>query len=214
MTNSFEFDAEVRYSTGTASARALRRENKVPAIIYGGEGQPQLITLDHNKLIKNLDNEAFYSHVLNIHVDGKEEKTVIKALHRHPCKPTIVHVDFQRVSKDHKIRVQVPLHFVGEDVSVGVKKGGVVTHNFVQVEVLCLPGDLPEFIEVDASGIDLGKSLYLSELKMPPGVEVVALAHGEERDVPVVAVQLPRAEQEPEPEQDETSEDTGEQAPE
>lgn len=194
MANSFEFEAKTRSSAGTASARALRRTNQVPAVIYGGKKKPVLLTLDHNKVIKKLENRAVYSHVLSIQVDGKEEKAVLKGLHRHPSKPIILHIDFQRVRKTHKIRVHVPLGFVGEDVSVGVKQGGILTHNIVDLEVSCMPDDLPETIEVDVSELNIGESVLLSELKLPKGVELLALTHGEKTDVPVVSIQTARIE--------------------
>ena len=192
MENNFEFKAENRSSVGTASARALRRTGKIPAIIYGGGKPPVLLSLDHNSVAKRLENEAVYSHVLKIRVDGREEGAVLKDLHRHPFKPIILHIDFQRVSETEKLRVRVPLHFIGEEKSIGVKKGGVVTHTVTDLEVTCLPADLPEFIEVDLAGVDVGESVSLSEIKIPEGV--VVLTHGESRDVTVAGIQLPRVE--------------------
>ncbi|MGH8499700.1 MAG: 50S ribosomal protein L25, partial [Methylococcales bacterium] len=130
-----------------------------------------------------------YSHVLTLNIDGRPESTVLKDLQRHPSKSSILHMDFQRISKAEKVRVHVPVHFIGESVSVGVKKGGVVTHNFVDLEVSCLPDDLPEFIEVDLSQIDLGQSVHLSDVKVAPGVELYALVHGAERDLVVATIQ-------------------------
>lgn len=189
MASSFVFNAESRSLTGSNAARALRRSGKIPGVLYGGHEDPVYFSLAANEVGKNLENEAVYSHVLTLNIDGRAEKSVLKDLQRHPSKSVILHMDFQRVSKADKIRVHVPLHFVGESVSVGVKKGGVVTHNFVDLEVSCLPDDLPEYIEVDLSEVDLGQSIHLSDVKVPSGVELYALAHGGEQDLVVASVQ-------------------------
>jgi len=149
--------------------------------------------VNHNELLKQLENEAFYSHILTVELDGKTEQAVLKDLQRHPAKPFILHLDLMRVSAGEKIRVNVPLHFIGEDVAPGVKiGGGIVTHAVTEVEVSCLPKDLPEYIEVDLSALELGESLHLSDLKLPPGVELVQLLQGEEHDVAVAAIQATR----------------------
>lgn len=211
MATSFEFVAQARTAFGSTSARALRRDNKVPAVIYGSGSEAQHLVLDHNKMVKGLENEAVYSHVLTIKVDGEEHSAILKDVQRHPSKPVILHMDFQRVSQAEKIRVHVPLHFVGEDVSVGAKKGGIVMHNMVDLEVSCLPADLPEFIEVDLTGVDLGESVHLSEIAVPPGVELVELAHGSEHDIPVATIQASKVSEEgeeaEEPEVSEPDED-------
>jgi large subunit ribosomal protein L25 len=139
--------------------------------------------------VKGLENEAIYSHVLTVKVDDREEKAILKGLQRHPSKPIILHVDFQRVSGGEKIRVHVPLRFINQDSSVGVKKGGVVTHNLVDVEVACTPDRLPEYIEVDLAGVDIGQSVHLSDLQVAEGVEILALAQGAEHDLSVAAIQ-------------------------
>ncbi len=190
MRNSFEFEAESRSSVGTASARALRRASQIPGVIYGGGKPPVLLSLDHNSVAKGLENEAVYSHVLKIKVDGLEEGAVLKDLQRHPSKPIILHIDFQRVSETQKLRVRIPLHFIGEEKAVGVKKGGVVTHTVTDLEVTCLPADLPEFIEVDLASVDVGQLVSLSGIEIPEGV--VVLMHGESRDVTLASIQLPR----------------------
>ena len=189
MASSFVFNAESRSLTGSSAARALRRAGKIPGVLYGGHEQPVYFTLMRNEVVKNLENEAVYSHVLTLNIDGKAQNTVLKDLQRHPSKSSIMHMDFQRVSSSEKIRVHVPLHFIGESVSVGVKRGGVVTHNFVDVEVSCLPDALPEYIEVDLSAVDLGESVHLSDLKVPAGIELYALVHGSESDLVVASVQ-------------------------
>lgn len=193
MSNMFEFVAEQRGVAGTSAARAVRRAGKVPAVIYGGNEQPAMLVLDHNDVVKHLAHEAVYSHVLDIKVDGRTEKAVLKHIQRHPARPQILHIDFMRVDESHKLKVHVPLHFINEAVCVGVKKGGVVTHAMVDVEVSCLPRALPEYIEVDLASLDIGDSLHLSDLKLPSGVEVVALHLGVEHNHPVVQVVKTRA---------------------
>lgn len=188
MVGSFEFDAIVRTKSGKGDARRTRRAGKVPAIMYGGGDAPVQLVLDHNQVVKSLANEAVYSHVLTLKCEGKEEKVILKDLQRHPSRPVIMHMDFQRVSESEKLRVHVPLHFVNQDISVGAKKGGVVTHNMVEVEVVCLPKHLPEYIEVDLAQVDIGESVRLSELKVPAGVEIHALMQGMENDRPVAGI--------------------------
>jgi large subunit ribosomal protein L25 len=191
MAGSFVFDADLRSTTGKGEARRLRRTGKVLAVLYGG-GDPVGLVLDHNKVLKNLENEAVYSHILTVNVDGKAEQAILKDLQRHPSKPIVMHMDFQRVSAADKIKVHVPLHFINHETSVGVKKGGVVTHNLVDVEVTCLPDRLPEYLEIDLAQVDVGQSIHLSELKVPAGVEIVALLHGVEHDLPVAVIQSSR----------------------
>ncbi|MCQ8180944.1 50S ribosomal protein L25/general stress protein Ctc [Methylomonas sp. SURF-1] len=198
MANVFEFIAEARTGVGSASAKAVRRQGKVPAVIYGGSVSPQMLVLDHNEIVKHLAHEAVYSHVLDVTVDGKTEKAVLKHIQRHPAKPQILHMDFMRVDESHKLRVHVPLHFVNEAVCVGVKKGGVVTHAMTDVEVVCMPSALPEFIEVDLAAVDIGSTIHLSDLVLPAGVELPALAQGSEHNHPVAQVVKTRGSEESE----------------
>lgn len=183
------FKAELRKGTGTGDARRLRRAGKIPAVVYGGGAEPVALVLKHNEVVKKLENDATYSHLLTLDVEGREERVVLKALQRHPSRPVIMHMDFQRVSTSEKIRVHVPLHFINQETSVGVKKGGVITHNLVDVEVACLPDRLPEHIDVDMAEVDVGESIHLSDLKLPEGVEIVALLQGPEHDLPVAVIQ-------------------------
>lgn len=192
MVGSFEFDAELRTKTGKGDARRTRRQGKVPAILYGGGADPVQLNLNHNQVVKRLANDAVYSHILTLKVDGREEKAILKALERHPSRPVIMHMDFQRVSSTAKLRVHVPLHFINQETSVGVKKGGVVTHALVEVEVDCLPQNLPDYIEVDLAALDLGESVHLSDLKVPEGVEIHALMQGADHDLLVAAIQATR----------------------
>jgi large subunit ribosomal protein L25 len=188
MAGSFVFEAVARSCKGKGDSRRLRLKGKVPAVLYGGNAEPVGLVLEHNAVVKNLENDAVYSHILTIKCDGKEESAILKAMQRHPSKPIVMHMDFQRVNESDKIRVHVPLHFINQEISVGVKKGGVVTHNLVDVEVVCLPAQLPEFVEVDMALIDVGQSVHLSDLKIPAGVEIVALTHGPEHDSAVAAI--------------------------
>ena len=191
MGTSFELTAESRNDMGKGASRRLRRDGKVPAILYGGDGEPKMLSLVHNELVRRLEDEAFYSHILAVNIDGKTEQAVLRDLQRHPAKPMIMHVDLQRVKAGEKLRMQVPLHFVGADVAPGVKTaGGLFIHELNEVEVECLPKDLPEFIEVDLSNCELNHSIHMSELKLGAGVELVELAHG--HDLPVGGVHATR----------------------
>jgi large subunit ribosomal protein L25 len=192
-TENFELIAEVRTDMGKGASRRLRHTNKIPAIMYGGGKDPLPMTLVHHELLKHLEHEAFYSHILTIKVDGKSEKVVLRDLQRHPSKPYVMHADFLRVSETEKLRMHVPLHFINEDIAVGVKQeGGVISHNFNDVEVSCLAKNLPEFIEVDLAELKLGESLHLSQIKLPAGVELVELSHGESHDHAVAGIHKSR----------------------
>ncbi len=198
MQQAFELTAQARSDTGKGASRRLRRTGQVPGIVYGGDAAPEMITLAHNELAQHLEQEAFYSHVLTLTTPGGEQQVVLKDVQRHPAKPFIMHIDLLRVSASEKIKMQVPLHFSGEDTAPGVKAGGVASHYVTDVEVSCLPGDLPEFIDIDMSSMDLGDSLHLSELILPEGVELTALSQGQENDVTIVGVAMPRVEEEEE----------------
>lgn len=200
MAINFELRAEVRTDAGKGASRRLRREGKVPAILYGAGEAPLMLTLEHNPVAHSLENEAFYSHVLNVNVGGKSVRAVLKDLQRHPYRALIMHVDLQRVSETEKLRMTVPLHFLGEDVAPGVKQsGGIVVHMLTEVEVSCLPRDLPEYLEVDVSNLHVNETLHLSNVRLPKGVELIELSHGPEHDQPVVSIHLPRAAVEAEP---------------
>jgi len=194
MSVTFELDAEVRTDAGKGASRRLRHANKIPAVMYGGGEDPVSLTLEHNKIMHALENEAFYSHILTINIDGKGIKAILRDLQRHPAKPRILHADFQRINEKEKLHMNVPLHFINEDIAPGVKEdGGLIQHNVTEVEVSCLPKDLPEYIEVDVAELTMGHSLHLSDIKMADGVELVQLAHGESHDLPVVSIHKPRA---------------------
>ena len=185
----FKLDASVRTDLGKGASRRLRREDKLPGIIYGGEEAPVSITLDHNKVNNPADFEAFYSHVLEINLDGKVVEVLVKDMQRHPFKPKITHIDFQRVIAGQDVHTNVPLHFVNEEKSAAVKAGGIAEHHVTEIEVTCLPKNLPEFIEVDMAGVEMGQTLHLSDLTLPAGVSSVELAKNDEaHDLAVVTV--------------------------
>jgi large subunit ribosomal protein L25 len=194
MKTSFELIAEFRDDQGKGASRRLRRSGKVPAILYGGHQDARALALDHARLLLMLDNERFYSTILSLKVGDEKQAAVLKDLQRHPYKNQVVHIDFQRVLEDEKIRMRIPLHFLNETTAVGVKtQGGVVSHLRNDLEVSCLPKDLPEYIEVDLLELGLGQIIHLSELKLPEGVELPELIHG--HDAPVVSIHAQRAEE-------------------
>jgi len=185
MSVSFDVEAQSRSDTGKGASRRLRRQGLVPAVLYGGHQQPEMLALAHNQVVRHLQNEAFYSHVLNLKVGDVTTQAVLKDLQRHPAKPFILHMDFMRVTQDEKIRLVVPLHFINEEKAKGVKAGGNVSHHITEVEVSCLPRDLPEFIPIDLVEMEIGDILHLSEIPMPEGV---TLAHAPDPDEPVIVM--------------------------
>jgi len=185
MTENFVVTAKIREAGGKGASRRLRREGLVPGIVYGGHQEPQMISVAHSELERQLKSEAFYSSLLDLQIGDAASKVVLKDLQRHPAKPFVLHVDFQRVSSEEKLRMVVPLHFENEATAVGVKAGGKVSHNLTEIEVTCLPAALPEFIAVDMAGMNVGDILHVSELQLPDGVEVT---HAVEPDTPVVMV--------------------------
>ena len=193
MQEQYEIKARPRARGGRCANRRMRRVGQVPAVVYGGGKAPLSLAVNHNELLQHLSNEAFYSHVLTLHVGGKYEKVILRDLQRHPSKTQVLHIDFLRVSEDQKITVHVPLHFINEDSCVGVKQqGGIVSHMQTDVEISCLPKHLPEYLEVDIADLGLGHSLHLSDLKLPEGIALVALSHGEASDHAIVSVIVPR----------------------
>jgi len=184
MENLFEVQAELRTDAGKGASRRLRHSGRVPAIMYGNDETPVSLTLDHNKFIRHLQEEAFYAHILTIAVDGKKHQVVLKDLQRHPASDLrIMHADFLRIDANHAMTMTVQLHFLGDDVAPGVKDGGKVNHLMSDVEISCLPKDLPEYIEVDTSALALDAAIHLSELVLPEGVTLTALAHSQDEDL-------------------------------
>lgn len=194
----FTLNAEVRSDLGKGASRRLRRNaGNVPAVIYGGEKAPTSITLVGKDLAKMLESEAAFASVITLKVDGSNESVLVKALQRHPSKGYVMHADFLRVVAGQKLTAHVPLHFMNQETSVGVKQqGGEILHTINEVEVSCLPKDLPEFIEVDMAKVELDQIVHLSDLNVPAGVELVSLAHGS--DLPVASIHMPRIREEAE----------------
>lgn len=214
-TTEYVIEAETRQDMGKGASRRLRREGKIPGVIYGAGKDAVSITLNHNDVLHQLDHESFYSSILKIKVDGKAPQDVLlKDLQRHPFKPKLVHVDFHRVSSDVAIKVAVPVHLIGAEDNVAVKGGGVVSHMMTEVEISCLPGELPESLSLDITDLELDGHLSLSDMKMPAGVEVVALAQEEPNDLSVVAIHVPKEvpDQEPEPQEADGEAADGEKA--
>ena len=197
MRIAFELSAEPRNDQGKGASRRLRHSGKVPAILYGAHAEPARLALEHHTLLALVSDEKFYSSIISISVGAQKQPVIVKDVQMHPARNAVVHVDLQRVLENEKIRLHVPIHFKGEAASPGVKtQGGVVSHHMADVEVVCLPKDLPEFIELDISGMNLNDSLYLKEIPVPPGVTISALAHG--ANPPVISIHAPRV-AEPEP---------------
>jgi len=198
MRMKFELSAEARADQGKGASRRLRHAGKVPAILYGGKGTPTNLSLSHQKLLLVIDKEQFYSSIIAVDVEGQKQPAIVKDVQMHPAKNAVVHVDLQRVLEDQPIRLHLPIHFLNAATSPGVKtQGGTVSHLRNDIEISCLPKDLPEAIEVDLGAMSLNDSVKLSELKLPPGVTIPELVHG--HDAPVVTIHAPRVEVEEAP---------------
>ena len=185
MSATFDVIAQVRADGGKGASRRLRHQGLVPCILYGGHQDPQMLSVVHNELLQHLEHESFYSSLLSLTVGDESATVVLKDLQRHPAKPFVTHADFQRVSMHEKLRMTVPIHFENEADAEGVKAGGKVSHNLTEIEIICLPKDLPEFLVVDMRAMEIGDILHASELKLPEAVE---LTHAVEPDTPVVLV--------------------------
>ena len=194
MSSTFTLAAELRTDTGKGASRRLRHANRVPAIIYGADKEPAMLTLKHDDIYHACEDEAFFSHILTINYDGLSEQVIIKDMQRHPAKIQITHADFQRIDADHALHVNVPIHFINEETSVGVKAGGIISHEMTELEVSCLPKDLPEYLEVDMADLDVGDSIHISAIVLPEGVSSVILMQGDDHDQAIAAVHMPRGE--------------------
>ncbi|WP_341503404.1 50S ribosomal protein L25/general stress protein Ctc [Gallaecimonas sp. GXIMD4217] len=183
---SYTFDAEIRTDLGKGASRRLRREDKIPAILYGAGKDPVSLTLDHKKIIVAQEDEGFYTHILTLNIGGEKVEALVKDMQRHPFKPKVTHIDFLRVDASQKLHTKVPVHFINEEVIA--KQGNVVAHQATEVEITCLPKDLPEFIEVNVADLEVGQTLHLSDLKVPAGVSLVELTKGEDHDQAVVTI--------------------------
>ncbi len=189
----FEIIAEPREDMGKGASRRLRREGKVPGIVYGANKDAASIMVKQNEIYHHLENEAFYSHILTLQVGKAKEKVVLKDLQRHPYKPVVLHLDLLRVDENETLTMRVPLHFINEDICIGVKQdGGVVSHVMTDLEIVCLPKDLPEYIEVDVAEVNVGEGIHLSDLKLPEGSEIAALLHGGDASQIVATVHIPK----------------------
>jgi len=191
MADQFDLVADYREDSGKGASRRLRHQGKVPAIIYGAGRPPRQLSFDHNKVLHELENESFYSSILNIKVGNKSQAAIVKDIQRHPAKNHIIHLDFQRIVEDEEIRMNVPIHFIGEDIAVGVKEGGgSVSRMRNEVEIVCLPKHLPEYLELDISQLELDGMMYLTDIKLPEGVEIPELAHEGEQAQPIVSIHV------------------------
>ncbi len=189
----FNLDANIRTDLGKGASRRLRHAGKVPAILYGGSEAPVALTLEHNKVIQAQEFEAFYSHVLTLNIDGRAVEALVKDMQRHPYKPKVTHLDFQRVIAGEKLTTNVPLHFINEESSKGVKlQGGYVEHLMTEIEISCLPKDLPEYIEVDMTNVEVDQTVHISEISLPEGVESVELTRGDDHDLSVATIKVAR----------------------
>ncbi len=196
----FEISAEKRDEQGTGASRRLRRAGKVPAIMYGGGKGPQMLSFDHETLYLNLKHESFHTSILTVKVAGEEPaQAILRDLHMHPYKPRVHHLDLQRISATEKIHMRVPLHFLNQEIAPGVKtQGGIVMHLMAEVDVTCLPKDLPEYLPVDLANMNLNDSLHLKDIPLPEGVTITSLAHGGD-NLAIVSITMPRAVEEEAP---------------
>lgn len=194
MSEDFKLDATARNDLGKGASRRLRRlANQVPAVIYGGNVAPASVSVSHNELMKHLEHEAFYSHIISLNVDGTAQDVILKDVQRHPSKPVVLHLDFLRIDKSTKVHTHVPLHFINEATSKGVKiQGGKVVHNLTQLDIICFPHQLPEFIEVDLANAETGTIIHISDLKLPSGVVSADLQKGADHDLAVATLVKPK----------------------
>jgi large subunit ribosomal protein L25 len=190
MSQEFDLVAEYREDQGKGASRRLRLQGKIPAIIYGAGRPPRMVSLDHNRVLHQLENESFYSSILNIKVGDKSQAAIVKDIQRHPAKHVVLHMDLQRVVAGEKIKMNVPIHYLNTEDAEGVRNGGSVSQLITDVEISCLPKDLPEYFEVDVEKLELNEMLHLSDIKLPDGVEIPELAHGPEHDHAIVSIQM------------------------
>ncbi len=189
MSKEFLLQAVSRDLQGKGASRRLRRENGVPAVIYGAGLEARSITLKHNELIRNLQEEAFYSQIITVDFGDHKERVILRDLQRHPSRAIVLHADLQRIKSDEVLHVHVPLHFINEESAIGVKtQGGTISHVMSDVEIACLPQDLPEYIEVDMQNVEKGQIVHMSDLVLPEGVTLPALALGEDHDQALSAI--------------------------
>ena len=189
----FVLQAEQRNAVGRAENKRLRRQGYLPAVVYGGHGEAVNIQIEHNAMLRNLEKSGFYSNILDLSLDGKSQKVYLKDLNRHPSKKLILHADFQRVEETVELNIRVPLLLVNEDICDGVKQGGgTVSRLMTEVEVTCLPKDLPQAIAVDIENLQVGEAIHFSDLSLPDGVKLTALLRGGDESTGVVQVLSPK----------------------
>ncbi len=192
--NQFELVAEKREDVGKGASRRLRHANKIPGIVYGADKEPIMLTLDHNVVMHSLENEAFYSSILTLNVGKDSEKVVLKDLQRHPYKNRLMHIDLLRINENEALTMRVPIHFINEDKAKGVKEGGgVISHVMTEIDIVCLPKDLPEYIQVDMLEVGLDETVHINQLVLPEGVQIYSLLHGGDDSQPVAAIHAPKA---------------------
>lgn len=192
--NEFELVAEKREDVGKGASRRLRHAGKLPGIVYGTDKEPTMLTFAHNEVMHHLENEAFYSHILTLTIGKDSEKVVLKDLQRHPYKRLLMHIDLLRINENEALTMRVPIHFINEEIAVGVKEsGGVVSHVMTEIDVVCLPKDLPEYIQVDMAEVAIDETVHLSNLVLPEGVQLYTLLHGGDDSQPVAAIHAPKA---------------------
>jgi len=214
MSTDYQINAEPRSESGKAASRRYRREGKIPAVVYGAGKDNVSLLLDHHEIFHNLETEGFHSAIIKINVGKKTEQAILRDVQMDPVKPNVLHVDFQRVSATEKLHIAVPIHFMGEEEAPGVKtEHGIMSHMINEVDVSCLPADLPEYLEVDVSGLSLGDSVHLSDIQVPEGVELTALLH-EGEDQMVATVYAPTVDAEAEELEEMEAAEAAEEAPE
>ncbi|HCK03783.1 MAG TPA: 50S ribosomal protein L25, partial [Methylophilaceae bacterium] len=183
-----EITANARELKGTGASRRLRHSGKTPGILYGGKNEAKSIELDSKDLSMQFKHEAFHASILSLNLDGKSEKVLLRDFQLHPVRNNILHIDFQRVNENEKIHVKVPFHFINEDTAPGVKiGGGLISHILTEVDISCLPKDLPQYLEVDLGALEIGDSIHLSGIKVPDGVELTSLSHGNDSTITTIS---------------------------
>ena len=209
MSNKFEIKAQVREQIGKGASRRLRKENKIPAIMYGKNKAATSITLDHHKITKHAETESFYSQLLTIDLAGKKKKAILKDMQRHPFKPIILHIDLQEVDSKEIVTTRVPVHFINEEALQ--KLGARIVHHFTEIEISCPAGSLPEFIQVDLKDLQIGSTLHLSDIKVDKNIQIALLQKDNVKDQPLVSAQVQKAQEEEEDvvaEQDKEAQDS------
>jgi len=204
MSANFIVEAEVRTGSGTSASRRVRREGKVPVVVYGGGEDEQYLLVDHNKILLQLDVEAFHSALLQLHVGDDLQRAILRDVQMHPYKQQVMHLDFQRVSRKDKITMTIPLHFIGEEEAPGVKSdNGIMSHSMTSIDISCLGSDLPEYVEVDVSALGMGDSVSLGDVKLPEGVEFASTVQDSDLELSIASVLAPKKPQTEEPEEGE-----------